>query len=92
MKKQLLAIIGALSLVSATASAIDLSANAALVSDYIFRGIPQTDGNAAVQGGIDLEQSGFYLGSWFSEVDSGDPDSGDGLEIDYYGGYGAIAM
>lgn len=88
MKKQLLMIACALSLLSASAGAVDLSANAALVSEYIFRGIPQTDGNAAVQGGIDLEQSGFYAGSWFSEVDNGDSDSNDGLEIDYYGGYG----
>jgi hypothetical protein len=31
--------------------------------------------------GVDLEAGGFYVGAWGADVD-------DGLEIDYYGGYG----
>lgn len=64
--------------VSATAAAVDLSANIGYNSEYIFRGIPQKTSSA--MGGLDLEAGGFYLGTWGADV-------GDGLEIDYYGGY-----
>ncbi len=62
-----------------------ISANVALVSDYTFRGISQTDEHGAIQGGLDYEhESGFYLGTWMSNVDFG----GDGsTETDYYGGF-----
>jgi len=55
-----------------------LSANIGFNSEYIFRGIPQEKSSA--MGGLDLEYNGFYLGTWGADV-------GDGLEIDYYGGY-----
>jgi uncharacterized protein (TIGR02001 family) len=61
------------------ALAVDLSANIGFNSEYIFRGIPQKTSSA--MGGLDLEAGGFYLGTWGADV-------GDGLEIDYYGGYG----
>lgn len=45
------------------------SANLTLTSDYIFRGISQTGGDPAIQGGLDYEHSsGFYLGTWASNV------------------------
>lgn len=68
-----------LSGLSAPAFAVDLSANIGYNSEYIFRGIPQKSSSA--MGGLDLESGGFYLGTWAADV-------GDGLEIDYYGGYG----
>ena len=49
---------------------VSLTANAGAVTQYIFRGIPQSDGKAAAQGGIDLDVSGFYLGGWLSQVDT----------------------
>lgn len=55
-----------------------LSGNAGILSDYIFRGIPQND--AAGNGGVDLEVGGFYLGTWVADV-------GTGVEYDIYGGY-----
>jgi len=64
---------------SAPALAVDLSANIGYNSEYIFRGIPQKSSSAF--GGLDLSAGGFYLGTWGADV-------GDGLEIDYYGGYG----
>jgi len=69
------------------ARSLELGANGALSSEYIFRGIPQSDGKAAVSGGLDLTQGGFYLGSWASTVDDGVADTSDGLEVDWYGGY-----
>lgn len=64
-------------------------ANAALVSDYLFRGISQTDENPAVQGGVDWSnESGFYLGTWLSNTDFNPPgDESSGVEVDLYGGY-----
>lgn len=67
--------------VSTTASAEGaFSANVGLSSQYIFRGITQTD-SATASAGVDYENGGFYAGVWTADVD-------DGLEIDYYGGYG----
>jgi len=59
--------------------AADFSANIGFASEYIYRGIPQKSSSAS--GGLDLEAGGFYLGTWGADV-------GDGIEIDYYGGYG----
>ncbi len=70
--------------------AVDLSAHAGLNSEYIFRGIPQSDGRAAAFGGVDLSASGFYAGTWASSVDAGSGRN-DGFEIDYYAGYGGEA-
>ena len=65
--------------ISAPAFAVDLSANIGYNSQYIYRGIPQK--NSSAFGGLDLNAGGFYLGTWGADV-------GDGVEIDYYGGYG----
>jgi uncharacterized protein (TIGR02001 family) len=63
-----------------------ITGNVTLASDYILRGLSQTDHNPAVQGGFDWEHPlGFYLGLWGSNVHFQDlPES---LELDGYGGY-----
>jgi uncharacterized protein (TIGR02001 family) len=62
--------------------------NFSLVSDYRFRGIAQSWGQPAVQGGIDYTHaSGFYLGNWNSSVSSNSYNNGASLEMDLYGGY-----
>ena len=63
------------------------SANVALTSEYIFRGISQTDGVPALQGGFDYElgvakDAKAYLGVWGSNVNFTDAT----LETDIYGG------
>lgn len=68
-----------------------LSANVGIYSDYVFRGISQTGGDPAIQGGLDYSHSsGFYLGTWGSNVgwleDFQGYDSGN-VEIDVYGGF-----
>lgn len=62
-----------------TVVAGDLTVNLGWNSDYIFRGVAQSD--SSVFAGLDAEYSGFYLGTWAADVD-------DGLEVDVYGGYG----
>ena len=60
-------------------------------SDYVFRGISQSDNDPTIQGGFDVAYWIFYAGGWGSGVDFGGPPSlGIGLdaqtEIDWYGG------
>jgi len=66
---------------------VELSANVALVSDYSFRGISQSDEGPAIQGGFDIaHDSGIYAGVWGSNVDFNDGDEGT-VEIDGYVGF-----
>jgi uncharacterized protein (TIGR02001 family) len=68
-----------------------VTANVGLFSEYIFRGLSQTAGKPAVQGGFDwTHSSGFYAGTWASNI-SWLEDFGlysrSSLEWDFYGGY-----
>ncbi len=75
----------------------ELSANLAVTSDYVWRGISQTLGDPAIQGGIDYaHESGVYVGAWASNVDffssnapdsTPDDDDDAGIELDLYVGY-----
>ena len=76
------------------------TANVGLYSQYVFRGLTQTNRDPALQGGFDYAHaSGFYLGTWASNISwlkenattnagtAGTYRSGGSLEIDLYGGY-----
>ena len=67
-----------------------LGYNVGVVSEYRYRGIGQTKGDPALQGGVDYtDASGFYLGTWGSTIkwikDTGG--SKGSTELDIYGGY-----
>lgn len=80
-----LALAGAVLSASIAAQA-ETSANVTLTTDYVWRGISQTQNNGAIQGGFDYEhKSGFYAGTWASNVDF---DNDASLEMDIYAGYG----
>ena len=76
-----------------------LAYNVGLFSQYIFRGLTQTNNHPALQGGVDFSHdSGFYVGAWGSNISwLSDPypepgndspyKSGGSLELDFYGGY-----
>ncbi|MCV2354475.1 TorF family putative porin [Paucibacter sp. B2R-40] len=65
-----------------------LAGNLSLNSDYRFRGISQTWKLPAVQGGLDYaHSSGFYAGTWASNVSGNSYNNGAGLELDLYSGY-----
>ncbi len=68
----------------------EISANVALVNDYRFRGISQSNKNPALQGGFDYAaESGFYIGTWGSTVDfDSTTDFNGSLELDIYAGWG----
>ncbi|HSV16385.1 MAG TPA: TorF family putative porin [Tepidisphaeraceae bacterium] len=73
----------------APASAYSLSGNVALTSDYLFRGLTQTWGSPAIQGGGDLTlANGFAAGLWASSV-SQKTYPGAALELDLYASYGS---
>ena len=58
---------GAVTAVPAYAN--EFTANASVTNNYIWRGLTQTENNPAVQGGFDwAHDSGFYVGTWVSNV------------------------
>jgi len=71
------------------AFANDLSFNAALTSDYRYRGISQTRLQPALQGGADFASAatGWYVGAWASTINWTRDAGGSGrVELDIYGG------
>ena len=59
----------ALAAAAAPAAADSLTANAAASNNYIWRGLTQSQNDTAVSGGIDYaSDSGFYIGTWVSNV------------------------
>lgn len=76
-------------LLGASFAQAEITANVALTTDYVWRGVSQSDEDPAIQGGLDYSHdSGFYLGAWGSNVDFDEAvaDPAD-LELDLYGGY-----
>lgn len=91
MKISLSSLIGSVLILASGTSlgaANPVSANITFTSDYIFRGISQTDESFAIQGGFDYGFSnGMYVGSWASTIDDeGFNDAA--AEIDLYAGMG----
>jgi uncharacterized protein (TIGR02001 family) len=69
---------------AASAQDVDVAFNAAVTTDYVFRGFTQTLEDPAFSAGIDLTSGSFYAGAWASNVDFGDTTD---TEVDVYGGY-----
>lgn len=68
--------------------AFTISGSAALVSDYRFRGVSQSNGGAAVQGGITVtHESGAYAAFWSSNLAGWGTFGGPNLELDLIAGY-----
>jgi len=66
---------------AAPAPDLTVAYNVGLYSQYIFRGLTQTNHKPALQGGVDLtHSSGFYLGAWASNI-SWLTDGNDGAAI-----------
>lgn len=82
----------------APTSDITISGNAALVTQYRFRGVGLSGGDIAIQGGIDVSHSsGFYVGTWGSSLANSDNsvllNDGTGVIQSYdVGGYGAAEI
>jgi len=72
-------------------AAPEVTYNVGVVSQYRYRGLAQTKGQPALQGGVDYANaSGYYLGAWASQIkwieDISATSSGK-TELDLYGGY-----
>ena len=67
---------------------ITVSGSVALVSDYRFRGVSQSDKEMAIQGGVTIaHQSGFYTAFWGSNLAGWGQFGGANMELDLVGGY-----
>jgi uncharacterized protein (TIGR02001 family) len=67
----------------------EITANAAVTTEYRYRGISQSRLKPALQGGVDYVNNtyGFYLGTWASTIKWVEDGGGDGnVELDFYGG------
>lgn len=83
------AIFLAAAMLAAPAFADDLSFNAALTSDYRYRGISQSRLQPAMQGGADFASAatGWYVGAWASTITWTRDAGGSGrVELDIYAG------
>ena len=70
------------------------SGSVALTSDYIFRGVSQTNQEPALQAGLEYAaDSGFYVGTWgsninwLSDLSTQEAPISSSLELDAYAGY-----
>jgi uncharacterized protein (TIGR02001 family) len=87
--KLAVAFLAAASSIAASAAdapaAFTTTGNLAFTSDYVFRGITQTGGHTALQGGFDVaHSSGLAAGVWASNVSWAQTT----LEVDLYASYG----
>ncbi len=62
------------------------SGNVAIGSDYVWRGISQSNEDPAISGGFDYANGMFYAGTWASNVDFEDGAEDTNMEVDFYGG------
>jgi uncharacterized protein (TIGR02001 family) len=80
---------------TAPAAESTLGYNVGVVSEYRYRGLGQTKGDPALQGGVDYaHSSGFYVGAWGSTIKwikeagiQNTTDTKGPIELDIYGGY-----
>ncbi len=99
MKTSLAAAVAAIAIVTAATPAfaqeedtspVTVSGTTALVSDYRFRGVSQSDRNMAIQGGITIaHESGPYIGAWGSNLSGWGTFGGANMELDLIAGYKA---
>ena len=77
--------------VSALAEGSSLSGNIGIATDYLFRGISQSQHQPQISGGFDYaHESGLYVGTWLSNqawVETTPYKKNSSLEVDLYGGY-----
>lgn len=87
MKKSIVLATAVAAVLTSGVASADLSANAGVFSNYIWRGVTQTGDDAAGQGGIDWgHDSGVYAGTWVSTLGNGN-----GHEVDVYIGFAGEA-
>lgn len=90
-RSRAVAIAVAASLAPAVPARAETAGSVTVVSDYLFRGITQTDENPALQAGVTwTHASGFYAGAWGSSISwlsDADPEVSSSVELDGFVGY-----
>ncbi len=67
----------------------EIEGNFGVTSNYIWRGVTQSNDGPSVSGGLDFAStSGFYAGTWVGTIDWG---MGGATETDFYAGYSGEA-
>jgi uncharacterized protein (TIGR02001 family) len=93
---QLIAFISSLPVVLMTSSSLmasEVHASVSLTSSYYWRGYSKSDNRPSGQVNLDFSdfsnESGYFLGSWFSSIDFGSagPESDAAAEMTVYGGW-----
>ena len=70
------------------AVASEFSGIATLTTEYIYRGLEMSDGDPALQLGLDYEHdTGLFVGIWASTIDIRSAMGKRDTELDYYGGF-----
>ncbi len=91
LRKSVLAVLLCSSLAAAGQASAEVSGSVTVVSDYVFRGVTQTNEKPALQAGLTWEhESGFYVGTWGSSISwlsDSDPDVSSQVELDVFAGY-----
>jgi uncharacterized protein (TIGR02001 family) len=92
MKKYLTLGAAIAAVLASGAASAGVTGNIGAASNYIWRGYTQSNDQAAISGGLDYSNdSGFYAGTWASNVDfSGGAGAGE-YELDLYAGFGGEA-
>jgi len=78
MKNLKLMLVLAMCSIGMSAQAMELGGSVSLGSNYIFRGVSQNAGNAAVSGELHAVHEGFFAQVWASQVDYGSD-----IELEY---------
>lgn len=72
----------------APASDITITGSVSLATEYRLRGISQSDGDAAIQGGLTVaHSSGLYVSTWASNLAGNGTFGGSNMELDLIAGY-----
>lgn len=83
IKKSFAALIIVSSSITST-HALEIEANFGITSNYIWRGVTQSDNHASVSSGIELSSDGYYAGAWLGTVDFNDDTK---FETNLFAGY-----
>ncbi len=81
-------ILAAGTMFSTAATAVEVSANVGMTTDYIWRGNTQSSGDASLSGGLDADLGGgLAVGTWVGSLGASDDDDAN-YELDVYASYG----
>lgn len=90
LKKSALAVAVVVAGMAPAISMAELTGNVGAATNYVWRGVTQTNDGPSISGGVDYaHESGLYAGTWLGNVDFGDGSEATAeYEQDLYLGFG----